>query len=63
MTQDFIEAVKALIDSVEYDVNGMHGKGGHGGLTSDKTLRAASELRVMIDRAENAPVPVEGGAE
>lgn len=54
MTDDLTKAAKMLVESVEFDVNGLHGKGGHGGLTSDKTLRAASELRVIIDRMENA---------
>lgn len=43
---------KRLIDAVEFDVNGSHGKGGNGGLTSNDTLRIASELRVIISRME-----------
>lgn len=52
MRNEIIDVAKRLIESVEFDVNGLHGKGGHGGLTSDKTLRTAGELRVIIDRAE-----------
>lgn len=57
MTDDLIKAAKTLIENVEFDVNGLHGKGGHGGLTSDKTLRSAGELRVIIDRVERAAPP------
>lgn len=52
MRNEIIEVAKRLVESVEFDVNGLNGKGGHGGLTSDKTLRTAGELRVIIDRAE-----------
>ena len=42
-----------LVDSIEFDVNGMALPtafvGGHGGLTSDKTLRLKDELRVLIN--------------
>lgn len=54
MITEFLIASKRLVESVEFDVNGTQGKGGHGGLTSDKTLRAAGELRILIDRAERA---------
>lgn len=49
---ELIAAAKALADSVEYDVNGHYGKGGNGGLTSDTTLRASGEVRIIIDRIE-----------
>jgi hypothetical protein len=42
-----------LIRCVEFDVNGMNGKGGNGGLTSDDTLRAAGQLRMLLTKMEN----------
>lgn len=45
-----LAAAKVLIDSVEFDVNGTNGKGGNGGLTSDKTLHAAGALRLALSR-------------
>ncbi len=55
MIDDLKSAAKRLVASVEFDVNGIQGKGGHGGLTSDKSLRAAGDLRIILDRLENAP--------
>jgi hypothetical protein len=43
---------RRLIERVEFDVNGIHGKGGNGGLTSDDTIRAAGEMRVLISKIE-----------
>lgn len=45
-----IAAVMKLVTSVEFDVNGAAGKGGHDGLTSNATIPAAGELRVIISR-------------
>lgn len=56
MIEDFKIAAKRLVESVEFDVNGLHGKGGHGGLTSDKSLRAAGELRIILDRLEKTAI-------
>lgn len=56
MIDDVLKAAKALIDSVEFDVNGINGKGGNGGLTSDTTIRAAGTLRVMMSRHANRRV-------
>jgi hypothetical protein len=50
ISKEVLKAAKALIDSVEYDVNGVNGKGGNGGLTSDTTIRAAGTLRVALSR-------------
>lgn len=55
MIEDLKIAAKRIVESVEFDVNGLHGKGGHGGLTSDKSLRAAGELRIILDRMDKAP--------
>lgn len=49
-----IKAGKALIDAVNFDVNGINGKGGNGGLTSNDTIRRADELRLIISRYEAA---------
>lgn len=57
MIEFLLAAAKALIDSVEYDVNGVNGKGGNGGLTSDKTLRAAGQLRVELSRYQKGIAP------
>lgn len=54
---DLIRGAKALIDSVEFDVNGKNGKGGNGGLTSNDTLRMAGQLRVIISRIEREIAP------
>ena len=45
---------EVLIDSVEFDVNGTNGKGGHGGLVSIDTLRAVSNLRQQIHSARRS---------
>ena len=42
-----------LINSIEYDFSGVGGRGGNGGLTSDKTLRLAHELRFLIEAETN----------
>lgn len=54
MTDEIVVSAKVLIESVEFDVNGANGKGGHGGLTSNETIRAAGKLRVMISRYEKS---------
>ena len=41
---------KRLVEHVEFDVTGVHGKGGNGGLTSDDTLRAAGEMRILLSK-------------
>lgn len=50
MIEDVLKVAKELIDSVEFDVNGVNGKGGNGGLTSDKTIRTAGALRIALSR-------------
>lgn len=52
MIDDLIIVAHRLVESVEHDVNGLNGKGGHGGLTSDRTLRTAHEMRIILDRIE-----------
>ncbi|WP_420408661.1 hypothetical protein [Hoeflea sp.] len=47
-----IQHIQELIDAVEFDVNGVDGRGGHGGLTSNKTLKAAGALRQIICKLE-----------
>ena len=44
---------EALVNSVEFDVNGTNGKGGNGGLVSIDTLRAVSNLRQQIHSAKH----------
>jgi hypothetical protein len=58
MTKDVMEAAKKLVDSVEFDCNGMNGKGGNGGLVSDPTIKAAGALRIALSRA-TTPSPVD----
>ena len=50
--ENVIRASRKLIDCVSYDVNGVHGKGGNGGLTSTETIRASDELRLAISSFE-----------
>lgn len=49
---EIIKAAKALIDSVTFDVSGVDGRGGNGGLTSTETIRKCDQLRLAIYRAE-----------
>lgn len=53
-TCQLLSLAKRLVERVEFDVNGVHGKGGNGGLTSDDTLRTAGEMRVLISKMERA---------
>lgn len=46
----FLKAVETLIQTIQFDVNGTAGKGGNGGLTSDKAIRQSGELNIMMDR-------------
>ena len=55
--RDLVSGAKRLIDSVEFDVNGTHGKGGNGGLTSDQTIRSAGDLRIIISRIAALSAP------
>ena len=45
-----------LIESISFDVNGITlptaMAGGHGGLTSDKTLQLAGEMRMLLWKRE-----------
>lgn len=50
--EDVLKAAKKLITSVEFDVNGVNGKGGNGGLTSNDTLHSAGTLRLILSRHE-----------
>lgn len=54
-----IRGARRLIGAVDFDVNGINGKGGNGGLISNETIRAADELRLIISRSEgdNTPTP------
>jgi hypothetical protein len=51
---EFIAAAKKLIDAVSYDVNGVNGRGGNGGLVSTETIRASDELRLVVHKVEKA---------
>lgn len=52
---DVLDAAKKLVDTVEFDCNGVNGKGGNGGLLSDATIKAAGALRIALSRAESQP--------
>lgn len=52
--QALLSAAQSLVDNIEFDVNGADGRGGHGGLTSNETLKAAGTLRQEIYRAHKA---------
>jgi hypothetical protein len=45
-----VNAATQLVDRVEYDVNGTHGKGGNGGLTSSETVHAAGMTRIALSK-------------
>ncbi len=45
-----IRRAERLIDSVGFDAHGNAGHGGHGGLLSDETLKAADLLRIEVHR-------------
>ncbi len=49
-----LAAARKLADAVSFDVNGIDGRGGNGGLTSSETIRASDELRMTISRFEAA---------
>lgn len=51
---ELLAAARRLVDAVSFDMNGVDGRGGNGGLTSTATIRAADELRAEIDRVERA---------
>ncbi|MCL6653514.1 hypothetical protein A6R70_14575 [Agrobacterium rubi] len=53
---DLLAAARKLINSVEFDVNGINGKGGNGGLTSNETIHAAGTLRLIMSRHEAGSV-------
>ena len=57
--QALIAGAKTLIDKVEFDINGTHGKGGNGGLISDETIRAAGDLRIILSRISEHPAPAD----
>ncbi len=47
-----LQKAQKLIEAVEFDVNGYKGRGGHGGLISNVTLRAAGILRAEIHKVK-----------
>lgn len=50
--RDLFAAAKALMDSVNFDMVGIDGRGGNGGLISTDTMRRSDELRQVILRQE-----------
>lgn len=54
LSEELLAVAEALIKSVEFDVNGVNGKGGNGGLTSNETIHAAGTLRIIISRYRRA---------
>lgn len=52
LKHDLISATKRLADAVEFDVNGSHGLGGNGGLTSDEALKAAANAKMVLSEIE-----------
>lgn len=47
-----LEAAKILIERLNFDNSGVHGRGGNGGLISVETIRACDELRVIVNRVD-----------
>jgi hypothetical protein len=54
---DLERAAQKLIDAVTFDMHGIDGRGGNGGLISNETLRAADELRLALYRAQQTAEP------
>lgn len=54
---DIERAAQKLVDAVTFDMHGVDGRGGNGGLISNETLRAADELRLALYRAEREAKP------
>ncbi len=50
--ESLVQKAEKLIDSVEFDVNGVGGRGGNGGLTSNETMQATGELRIAVHRVK-----------
>lgn len=51
---DLIKAAEKLSAAVVFDVSGIEGRCGNGGLTSNETIRASDELRLAIYRYRSA---------
>ena len=49
---DVIATARALLERITFDVCGVAGKGGNGGLVSTETVKAADQLRLAISRHE-----------
>lgn len=47
---DLIRAAERLVDAVTYDVCGLDGRGGNGGLVSTETIRACDTARLALAR-------------
>lgn len=50
--RDLLAAARELMDAVNYDMSGINGQGGNGGLISTTTVRRSDELRQVILRLE-----------
>lgn len=48
--EDILASAERVMESVTFDVSGINGRGGNGGLTSTDTIRACDELRLVISR-------------
>lgn len=49
---DLRTSATALLDAISYDVSGIDGRGGNGGLISTNTIRRSDELRQILLRQE-----------
>jgi hypothetical protein len=47
---ELIKLGRKLSDAVEYDVNGMNGKGGNGGLVSNETIKANGNFVRLLNK-------------
>jgi hypothetical protein len=50
VVDELIKLGRKLSDAVEYDVNGMNGKGGNGGLVSNETIKANGNFVRLLNK-------------
>ena len=54
MSNSIQDILLELVESVEFDVSGdkMTGQGGHGGLTSNETIKVCGRARMLMNKQE-----------
>lgn len=59
---EIVTTAERLVGAVNYDVCGINGQGGNGGLTSTETVRACDEMRLAIARWRSRNPPASSGS-